>query len=643
MKKIIFLLYVITFPVFMFSQNNVNFTAKDDSNLTVHYFDASNFEGTTWLWKFGDGATSTLRNPIHVYASPGTYTVCLTVDSEPEECKPNVFKVTSSGLQIKYDDTIWPTGSIADVFSPFGSRLLGSSQDFHRGIDIKGNQGDPIYASADGVIHQAYSFGDPNNPYGGGVVVIEHTMDTPMYFHGLFISTYYTTNLHMNSIESGIVSGVVVAPGTLIGTVGDTGAVYLNYHNHFEVRIGLQCSIEAQQTGCSSSPFSVPQDPYVNPYLFLDYDLENTNSLSYSANTNFTSTTVVVSSNRPEVDFNEINLITDNFTKTVNFNNREGNDPNDRDNLTFNDVTRIPSSYTRDGNEDYELTFVFTGVTNYNAIEVKDISGNTVDNTDYYGEFCSAIIYDDFDFSDGNWNDGGNNCFRGTSYSLGGFGKKSMRLKHGNEVANTDPDVDPQSSLFTNALDLSLYTDLRVSLSFITPNTDGYDAGDDFILEVSTDGGASYTAVKIWEFGIDFDSDRWYHESVNVSGITFTTTTVVRIRSHADNDLNRVYIDNVTVRGCDSSLLSNIDFDIEDAAKVFPNPTNGALHIYGKNMRSIEVYNFLGQKILSKKYEEITNSIDLDLNKQKSGVYFLRIETDKGVIFKKGIKENAHH
>jgi len=34
--------------------------------------------GGTYLWNFGDGNTSTLENPTHTYASPGTYTVTLT-------------------------------------------------------------------------------------------------------------------------------------------------------------------------------------------------------------------------------------------------------------------------------------------------------------------------------------------------------------------------------------------------------------------------------------------------------------------------------------------------------------------------------------------------------------------------------------
>lgn len=37
--------------------------------------------GTSYHWDFGDGGTSTAANPSHVYASAGTYTVCLIVNS----------------------------------------------------------------------------------------------------------------------------------------------------------------------------------------------------------------------------------------------------------------------------------------------------------------------------------------------------------------------------------------------------------------------------------------------------------------------------------------------------------------------------------------------------------------------------------
>ncbi len=36
---------------------------------------------TAWLWDFGDGATSTVQNPEHLYTVPGTYTVTLRVST----------------------------------------------------------------------------------------------------------------------------------------------------------------------------------------------------------------------------------------------------------------------------------------------------------------------------------------------------------------------------------------------------------------------------------------------------------------------------------------------------------------------------------------------------------------------------------
>ena len=57
--------------------------AIDSSNsLRVIFTDNSFYEPTTWLWAFGDGSTSTLKDPLHKYDAPGTYLVCLTVSNE---------------------------------------------------------------------------------------------------------------------------------------------------------------------------------------------------------------------------------------------------------------------------------------------------------------------------------------------------------------------------------------------------------------------------------------------------------------------------------------------------------------------------------------------------------------------------------
>ena len=50
--------------------------------LSVDFTDASTGSPTTWSWDFGDGDTSTDQNPTHVFTSPGTYTVALTVTND---------------------------------------------------------------------------------------------------------------------------------------------------------------------------------------------------------------------------------------------------------------------------------------------------------------------------------------------------------------------------------------------------------------------------------------------------------------------------------------------------------------------------------------------------------------------------------
>jgi PKD repeat protein len=59
-----------------------NFSASPSSGnapFTVNFADQSTGAPTAWSWDFGDGGTSTLRNPSHVYNATGDYTVKLIV------------------------------------------------------------------------------------------------------------------------------------------------------------------------------------------------------------------------------------------------------------------------------------------------------------------------------------------------------------------------------------------------------------------------------------------------------------------------------------------------------------------------------------------------------------------------------------
>ena len=94
------------------------------ATLTVHFMDSSGGgTGTSWLWNFGDGRTSTMRDPGDIqYATQGNYTVTLTVTnacgsvttnpgtvitvtpaSQPPQCTPPSF----DGVRFNSAQGLW--------------------------------------------------------------------------------------------------------------------------------------------------------------------------------------------------------------------------------------------------------------------------------------------------------------------------------------------------------------------------------------------------------------------------------------------------------------------------------------------------------------------------------------------------------
>lgn len=64
-------------PIASFTASSTAGTAP----LTVQFTDTSTGPPTAWEWNFGDGTTSTEQNPVHLYETPGIYTVSLRASS----------------------------------------------------------------------------------------------------------------------------------------------------------------------------------------------------------------------------------------------------------------------------------------------------------------------------------------------------------------------------------------------------------------------------------------------------------------------------------------------------------------------------------------------------------------------------------
>ena len=97
------------------------------SGLAVQFNDSSNY-ANSWAWTFGDGGTSTLQNPTHIYANTGTYTVSLRVAYGP--CRDSITRTNYIHVTqpINFTFTGNPTSACsAPVIVNFSNTAVGAT------------------------------------------------------------------------------------------------------------------------------------------------------------------------------------------------------------------------------------------------------------------------------------------------------------------------------------------------------------------------------------------------------------------------------------------------------------------------------------------------------------------------------------
>ena len=108
-------------PIAAFTSDKTEITESENITFT----DQSTNNPTSWSWSFGEGATSTVQNPLHTYNTAGTYTVVLTVTNaygNDTETKTNYITVNSENTTTVVDVTNPTTGKT------WMDRNLGASQ-----------------------------------------------------------------------------------------------------------------------------------------------------------------------------------------------------------------------------------------------------------------------------------------------------------------------------------------------------------------------------------------------------------------------------------------------------------------------------------------------------------------------------------
>ena len=112
------------------------------ANNVVSFTSTSTAPGpiSTYQWAFGDGGTANTANPVHTYANPGWYNVCLTISGQtaagifqcyycdsvyignpnPGGCNPSFSFVYAAGNTINFTNTSTGTGTLISTNWTFG-------------------------------------------------------------------------------------------------------------------------------------------------------------------------------------------------------------------------------------------------------------------------------------------------------------------------------------------------------------------------------------------------------------------------------------------------------------------------------------------------------------------------------------------
>ncbi len=179
----------------------------------------------SWFWEFGDGSTSSERNPTHVYGGSGRYSVSLTVRSAGRQDtlqRPAWVDVSnSSGIAFDFG---WPIDeSQFVVLQSFGNQRIERGSSRHSGTDF-GVYGSAVEvrAIANGWVEKVAAVSGFGN-----TVMLRHVLPDG--------ETLYSWYNHLAQAGS-LTIGQFVPRGARLGVVGETGWTPSGIHLHLELK-----------------------------------------------------------------------------------------------------------------------------------------------------------------------------------------------------------------------------------------------------------------------------------------------------------------------------------------------------------------------------------------------------------------------
>jgi len=263
---------------------------------------------------------------------------------------------------------------------------------------------------------------------------------------------------------------------------------------------------------------------------------------------------------------------------------------------------------------------------------------------------CSYVTVNsnNFDSGWGNWTDGGTDCARINNATYANSGTYSIQLRD-----NTSTSV-----MSTGNLNLTAYSELTVDFTYVAVSMDN--SNEDFWLQISTNGGSTYTTVEEWNRGDEFVNNVRYFDAVVIPG-PFTSNTRLRFRCDASADNDYVYIDDVVISGCtggarlgdpepviveesapaEDSDLRGPQPGPADYMKVFPNPASDEMTVAFNQQQAGQVQLVVTSITGQQAYRQVLatdagrQEAKLDVSQWTSGVYFVHLISEGRTLTQK--------
>ena len=244
---------------------------------------------------------------------------------------------------------------------------------------------------------------------------------------------------------------------------------------------------------------------------------------------------------------------------------------------------------------------------------------------------CSSLLFSDFESGTDVWNLGGSDTRLYSGYASSG--SKSLRIRDNSGVL---------SSAYTDDLALSSYESVEFSFSFYPLSME---KGEDFLLEISTDGGRTYSVAESWISGTHFSNAQRQSATVIIDNHKLTDQTVLRIRCDASTNSDLVYIDDINISACggtsliydstasmsQSQTLDDIDHDADILtmeATIYPNPASDFIKVdikentFDYTVMRADIYDVAGRLILQSQFS-VDQEVMIDITTLDSGSQYV--------------------